>query len=111
MLAMAAWGSEWSNRQVVCHCDNQVVVACLKSRTSKCKGLLHLLRCQLLIEAQQRCYMHPLYIDTHSNYLADALSRNNLPLFLSKLPGADHHPTTKSLPLLDLLLDLSLIHI
>ena len=105
MLAMAAWGSEWSNRQVVCHCDNQVVVACLKSRTSKCKGLMHLLRCLLFIEAQQRCYLHPLYIDTHSNYLADALSRNNLPLFLSKLPGADHHPTTTSLPLLDLLLD------
>ena len=66
---------------------------------------MHLLCCLLFIEARQRCYLYPVYIDTHSNYLADALSRNNLPLFLSKLPGADPHPTPISLHLLDLLLD------
>ena len=105
IIALVAWGATWSGHQIICHCDNQVVVACLKSRTSRCKGVMHLLRCLLFVEARLRCYVHPTYIDTHSNYLADALSRNNLPLFLSKHPGADPHPTPISLPLLDLLLD------
>ena len=105
ILALVAWGDSWAHRQIICHCDNQVVVACLRSRTSKCKGVMHLLRCLLFIEAHQRCYLYPVHIDTHSNYLADALSRNNLPLFLSKLPGADSHPTPTSPQLLDLLLD------
>ena len=73
-------GATWSYRQIICHCDNQVVVAWLTSRTSKCKGVMHLLCC-LLFEAHQRCYLHPTYIDTHANYLVDTFSRNNLPSF------------------------------
>ena len=84
ILAILAWGATWSDRQIICHCYNQVVVACLKSRNSRCKGVMHLLHCLLLVEACLRCYVHPTYIDTHSNYLADALSHSNLPLFLSK---------------------------
>ena len=105
ILALAVWGKAWAGHQIVCHCDNQVVVACLKSRTSKSKGVMHLLRCLVFIEARQQCYLKPVYIDTQSNYLADALSRNNLSLFLSKVKGADPYPTQVSLPLLDLLVD------
>ena len=105
ILALTAWGGAWANRRIICHCDNQVVVACLRSRTSKCKGVMHLLRCLLFIEASMCCYLHPIYIDTHANYLADALSRNNISLFLSKSPDADPHPTPISLTLLNLLLD------
>ena len=45
ILACAAWGGSWRDRQVVCPFDNQVVVACLRSRTSRHKGIMHLLRC------------------------------------------------------------------
>ena len=105
ILAMVVWGSTWSNRQIICHCDNQVIVACLRSGTSKSKGVMHLLRCLVFIEARQRCHLHPVYVDTHTTYLADALSRNNLPLFLLKHPDPDPHPTPIPCPLLDLLLD------
>ena len=44
ILALTAWGGAWANCQIICHCDNQVVVACLRSRTSKYKGVMHLLR-------------------------------------------------------------------
>ena len=87
------------------HCDNQVVVAALRSRSSKAKGIMHLLHCVVFIEASQCCYLHPAYIDTKSNNLADDLSRDHLSYFLSKAPEADQHPTVVSLPLLDLLLD------
>ena len=105
ILACAAWGSSWKDRRVLCHCDNQVVVAALRSRSSKAKGIMHLLRCLVFIEARQHCYLSPVYIDTKSNFLADDLSRNRLPLFLSKTPQADPTPTPISLPLLNLLLN------
>lgn len=105
ILTLTGWGGAWTDRQNICYCNNQAVVTCLKSRTSKCKGVMHLFRCLLFIEVRKRCYLHPIYIDTHYNYLADALSHNNLPLFLSKCPDADPHPIPISLTLLSLLLN------
>ncbi len=105
IMASAAWGGAWQGRQVICHCDNQVVVAGLRSRSSRNAAVMHLLRCLVFVEAHYRCYLHPMYIDTRSNHLADDLSRNNLPSFLSKVPGADLRPSRVPQPLLDLLLD------
>ena len=105
ILACACWGASWAATQVVCHCDNQVIVACLRSRTSKHKGIMHLLRCLVFIEAHFQCHLQPVYIDTKANHLADDLSRNNLSSFLSKVPQAHSHPSPISCPLLDLLLD------
>ena len=105
ILAVATWGNAWAGHHIICHCDNQVVVACLRSRTSKVPGIMHLLRCLVFVEARQGCFLHPVYIDTKANLLADALSRNNLPLFLSKVPNANLQPTPIPHHLLDLLLD------
>lgn len=105
ILAGAAWGHLWHARQVICQCDNQTVVACLQSRTSRHPGLMHLIRCLVFVEAHYCFYLFPSYINTKANHLADDLSRNNLPSFLSKVPSADRQPRPVSLPLLDLLLD------
>ena len=87
-----------------CHCDNQVVVAALRGRTSKAKGIMHLLRCLVFIEAHNDCNIYSSYIDTKSNHLADDLSGNRLSAFLSKVPSVNHHPTPVFRPLLNLLL-------
>ncbi len=105
ILACDTWGSTWHGQQVLCHCDNQVVVACLRSRSSKDKGLMHLLRCLVFVEARHNCYLHATYINTKANHLADDLSRNNLSSFLYKVPWANPQPSPVSLPLLALLLD------
>ena len=55
ILTLTAWGGAWADRQIICYCDNQVVVACLRSRTSKCKGVMHLLSYLLFIEVRKRC--------------------------------------------------------
>ena len=52
ILACDAWGTSWKGQQVRCRCDNQVVVACLRSRTSKSKSLM---RCLVVIEAHHQC--------------------------------------------------------
>ena len=105
IIACVVWGSSWQGHQVRCYCDNQVIVACLRSRTSKQQGIMHLLRCLLFIEATRDYHLVPMYISTKANDLADDLSRDHLSMFLSKVPQADPQPTQVPPPLLDLLLD------
>ena len=68
-------------------------------------GVMHLLRCLTYIEAQIGCHLYGVYIDTHSNHLADDLSRNHVLSFPSKVPSADSQPTPTSPDLLSLLLN------
>ena len=46
---------------------------------------MYLLRCLVFVEATHRCFIHPVYIDSKANHLADDLSCNNLSSFLSKV--------------------------
>ena len=48
--ASATWGHKWARHQVVCHCDNQVVVAALCSCSSRQPHLMHMLRCVAFAE-------------------------------------------------------------
>jgi hypothetical protein len=104
VLAAELWGGQWSDCLVRCYCDNQAVVACLRSRTSKNRHVMHMLRVLAFVEARHRFYLSPLYLSTTENFLADDLSRDNLVSFLSKVPDADSSPAATSSALLDLLL-------
>ena len=105
VLACAVWGPAWSNHRVVCHCDNQAVVACLRSRSTRENHCMHMLRTLAFVEAKYSLSLEPRYIPTKDNHLADDLSRNLLSSFLSKVPQAYAHPTPLPLPLLHLLLE------
>ena len=97
-LGLSGLGFLLNGYQVVCHSDNQSVVADLRSRTSKHKGMMHLLRCLVFMEAQLQCFLFPTYIDTKANHLADSLSRDDARSFLSKVPSARRHPAPVSTP-------------
>ena len=101
----AVWGHTWSGHRVQCLCDNQAVVACLRSRTSRHPQLMHLLRNLVYVEAHFEFHLSPQSIDTHANHLADDLSRNSAFSFLSKVPHASPSPTPVPPGLVDLLLD------
>jgi len=105
ILACATWGQSWKACQVHCRCDNQVVVAALRTRSSRDEGVMHLLRCLIYVEAQLDCHLVGDYIDTRSNHLADDLSRDRAFSFLSKVPSVDRHPAPTSAQLLSLLLN------
>ena len=105
VLACAVWGQTWDRHQVTALCDNQAVVACLRSRTSRVPHVMHMLRTLAFLEAQNSFPLTPQYIDTRSNHLADDLSRNSLSSFLSKVPHASSRATPLPMHLLDLLLD------
>ena len=51
VLAAAVWGKHWKGLDVMCHSDNQAVVAVICSRTSKDHDIMHLLRCLSFMEA------------------------------------------------------------
>ena len=96
VLACQAWGSDWGRyrwsatltiKQWLLTCDPGLVDT---------KGMMHLLRSLVLAEARLNCSLFPVYIDTRDNYLADSLSSDNAPFFLSKVQSADAHPTTVS---------------
>lgn len=93
ILACTSWGHIWHGCQVLCHCGNQTVVACLQSRTSKHNGTMLLVRCLVFVEAQFQFSLCPLYINTKLNILADDLYRDNFPSFLAQVPQANRHPS------------------
>jgi hypothetical protein len=105
ILACNAWGPEWDRKRVTCHCDNQVIVASIRSRSSRHKGIMHLIRCLVFIEARHNCSIEATYINTRANHLADDLSRDHASQFLSKVPTANPQPSSVSQALLRLLLD------
>ena len=88
------WGPTWGSNQVVCLCDNQAVVACLRSRTSRVAHVMHMLRTLAFLESWDSFALSPQYIDTKSNHLADDLLRNLLSSFNSA--GATAGPSAGS---------------
>ena len=105
VLACAIWGPSWRNHRVLCYCDNQAVVAGIRSQTTRESHCMHMLRTLAFIEAKYDFSLAPRYISTSANHLADDLSRNLLSSFFKKVPLADAQPTPLPLPLLNLLLD------
>ena len=105
VLASSISGPGLVNHRVICLCNNQAVVACLRSRTSRVFHVMHMLRKFAFIEARYSFCLAPQYIDTKANHLADDLSRNLLSSFLLKVPQADRRATPLPPHLLDLLLD------
>ena len=105
LIGCAIWGFKWKNCRVVWQCDNQAVVGCLKSRTSGSPLLMHLIRTLVFVEARFGFHLHVEYIDTHSNHLADDLSRDCLSSFLSKVHKPSPTPSWIPPLLLHLLLD------
>ena len=105
VLACELWGPLWTNQQILCCCDNQAVVASLRSRTSKHGHCMHMLRALAFVEAHHRFILRTVYIDMVSNHLADDLSCDNMSSFLSKVSQANRLPDHPSTPHLNLLLD------
>ena len=98
VFAVAIWGHAWLNSCVLCFCDNEAVVAILKSGTSNDKKSMSLLLCLYFFNAYFNITLLSSHIDGATNTLADALSRNNTHLFFSKFPQAS--PTPSPIPLL-----------
>ena len=86
VLASAVWGPYWSGLHICFHSDNLAVVALLRSLTSRDHVIMHLFRCLSFFAALFRFDFTAAHVPGASNVAADALSCNNMSLFLSLFP-------------------------
>ena len=77
---------------MLCHCDNEGVVAAVRGGCCKDPTLAHMLRCLFFLWAKYVVLLMARHIPGVENWAADSLSRNNLPLFFTLLPQAQRHP-------------------
>ena len=104
VISAAIWGHLWREKTVLVQCDNMAVVSIINRGSSKNKEAMHLARCLAFIAGKFEFHMEAIHIKGANNILADALSRNNLPLFQSLYPQADQESSLIPESLLDLLI-------
>ena len=105
VMAAMVWGSQWEGLSVRFHTDNSAVVALLNSGAVRDESLMHLMRCFSFVSAKFNFVFSACHIRGKDNVLADALSRDNLSLFLMGYPQAQLSPT----PLPDALQDILIL--
>ena len=92
LVAMALWGRAWRGQVVLCHCDNQAVVAAIKGGYCKDTVMAHMLRCLFYVEARWNTKLMAKHIPGIQNVAADSVSRNNLDRLFSSFPQANRTP-------------------
>ena len=105
VLACALWGNRWWNNRVTVHCDNLGVVALLSSGYSRVPPIMHMVRSLFFIRAHFQLDVIATHVPGVENTLADAISRNNLPLLFAQMPGSAGNRTEIPADLLSLLVE------
>ena len=101
VVACAVWGRQWHGSSVRCRCDNAAVVAIVHVGSSKHPLAMHLLRCLSFFVAFFQLFLDIVHLLGRCNEAADALSRDNLPLFMQLTPDAQEAATLIPDALLD----------
>ena len=94
ILALAVWGQQWASQHVQIHSDNMAVVEIVRAKSSRDRKVMHLLRCMHFFMARHDIRLTAVHVPGVSNSRADALSRNNVPLFMQITPQARRSQTT-----------------
>ena len=93
VAAASTWGHLWAGLCIHFHCDNLRIVQAWARQSAKHPDLMRLLRTLFLVAAQHSFTIRLSHLPGRLNSIADALSRNNLPLFFTLAPQADPQPT------------------
>ena len=92
IVAVAIWGPRWVGSSVLCHCDNENVVAVIRGGYCKDPSLAHMLRCLFFLEAKFDVVLTAVHVPGVQNGAADSISRNNLQTFFNLHPQAHQQP-------------------
>ena len=103
VMATFVWGHCWATKKVLFACDNQAVVACIRSGTSHSPHMMALLRNMFFLAARGNFTVSARHVPGRYNTIADALSRFLMQEFRRSAPAAAPSPTPLplSLPLPD----------
>uniref|UniRef100_A0A1X7U387 RNase H type-1 domain-containing protein n=1 Tax=Amphimedon queenslandica TaxID=400682 RepID=A0A1X7U387_AMPQE len=97
VMAAALWGQYWRGKLVQFRVDNMAVVNILKGLYSRDNHLMHLVRLLVFFTSRYDFWFGAIHIKGAHNTLADALSRDNIPLFFSQAP-ASANPNSAAVP-------------
>ena len=103
VVAAAIWGREWSGKSILIRCDNSAVVSIVNHGSSKNPAAMQLRRCLAYFAARWHFHLVASHIKGVENISADALSRDNLPLFRALHPQASPDPAVNPEAVLDLI--------
>ncbi|CAF4669767.1 unnamed protein product, partial [Rotaria sp. Silwood2] len=92
VVAAVMWGSQWKRKRICLLCDNQATVNIFNKGRSKSSLIMAFTRRLTLLAIQHQFLLRAVYISTHDNNLADALSRLQINRFRQLLPTADRYP-------------------
>ena len=104
VIAAVVWGPQWKGKTVMAQCDNSAVVTIINNGFSHDQDIMHLMRCLAFIVAKFEFNIWAQHIKGVDNTRVNALSRNDLPLFISLHSQASQLPTTIPAALLELLI-------
>lgn len=93
VMACVMWGSQWSNKRILFHCDNLATVHIISKGRSKVKSINKLMRRLTYHSALFNFIIHAQHIPGKDNTIADALSRFQMVTFKALAPHADLLPT------------------
>lgn len=83
--ALLVWGESFRGRTITLHCDNTVVVDDIIKMRARQRPLMRLLRAIFRFCAEMDVRITMVWLPSAANDLADALSRDQLPLYRSLL--------------------------
>ena len=103
VLGLALWGVKWRGQTILCKCDNAAVVAIIRSGVCRDPTAMNLIRNLFFISSHFNVQVITEHIPGVVNTAADALSRDNLPLFKLQCHQAKGDPTPIPETLYDML--------
>ena len=99
VAACATRGIEWLWLRVEFQCDNQAVVECLKTGTSRSPAVMALIRTLYSMCVKHNFLIRASHLPGISNIIADALSRNKMDAFRTFASTAAEWPDTMVQPI------------
>ncbi len=90
--AVATWGARMRGRRILLQCDNEAVVTCIASGTTRSPPGMVLHRSLFYLCAMHSIEFRATHLPGVHNVLADALSRGDIARFQHLAPAADPSP-------------------
>ena len=87
VLAISTWGSQFSNKKLIMHVDNEAFVSVINKQTSKSKNVMTLVRTLVLCLLQNNTTFRSEHVPGSSNKIADSISRKQWSRFRTLAPG------------------------
>ena len=92
------WASRFRNQKITINCDNQSVVQMVNNATSGCKNCMTLIRIIVMESMVQNVKLKVRFVDTKSNGIADALSRQQWTRFKNLTKHLNMKETSEPIP-------------